>query len=244
MNTEVTYATALAAGFLSFVSPCVLPLVPAYISYMTGVSVDGLRGEGVSRLGVRAGITSLFFVLGFSTVFILMGASATVLGGVLQSHSRILSKVGGVLIVLFGLHTIGAFRIGFLNFEARFNEVKKPAGLLGAYVIGLAFAFGWTPCVGPILAAILALAGGRESIGDGVALLAVYSAGLGLPFILAGLLTHMFFGFFQRARRYMRWIEWGSGLFLIVVGVMIFFGDFNRFAILLLQWFPFLAKVG
>lgn len=241
---EISYATALAAGLLSFISPCVLPLVPAYISYMSGVSVDSLRSEGVSKLGLRAGITSLVFVLGFSTVFILMGASATVLGSLLQSHVRIFSKVGGVLIVLFGLHTMGLFRIGILNFEARFNEIKKPAGLLGAYIIGLAFAFGWTPCVGPILAAILALAGGRESVGEGIALLAVYSAGLGLPFILAGLLTHLFLGFFQKMRRYMRWIEWISGIFLIVVGVMIFFGDFNRFAILLMQWFPFLASVG
>ncbi|MBF0134425.1 MAG: cytochrome c biogenesis protein CcdA [Magnetococcales bacterium] len=241
---EISYATALAAGLLSFISPCVLPLVPAYISYMSGVSVDSLRSEGVSKLGLRAGITSLVFVLGFSTVFILMGASATVLGSLLQSHARIFSKVGGVLIVLFGLHTMGLFRIGLLNFEARFNEIKKPAGFLGAYVIGLAFAFGWTPCVGPILAAILALAGGRESVGEGIALLAVYSAGLGLPFILAGLLTHLFLGFFQKMRRYMRWIEWISGIFLIVVGVMIFFGDFNRFAILLMQWFPFLASVG
>ncbi|HIJ85510.1 MAG: cytochrome c biosis protein, transrane region [Magnetococcales bacterium] len=241
---EVSYATALAAGFLSFVSPCVLPLVPAYISFMSGVSVEGLRHGNDAKLGLRAGVTSLFFVLGFSTVFILMGASATVLGSLLQSHVRVLSKVGGVLIVLFGLHTMGVFRIGLLNMEARFNEIKKPAGLLGAYVIGLAFAFGWTPCVGPILAGILALAGGRESIGEGVALLAVYSLGLGLPFILAGLATHLFFGFFQRVRRYMRWVEWISGLFLIVVGVMIFFGDFNRFAILLIQWFPFLATVG
>lgn len=241
---DVSYATALAAGFLSFISPCVLPLVPAYISYMSGVSVDGLRSEGGYRLGWHAGVTSLFFVLGFSTVFILMGASATALGGLVQSHVRLFSKVGGVLIVLFGLHTMGVFRIGVLNLEARFNEIKKPAGLLGAYVIGLAFAFGWTPCVGPILAAILALAGGRDSIGEGIALLAVYSLGLGLPFILAGLLTHLFFGFFQRVRRYMRWIEWISGLFLILVGILIFFGDFNRLAILLMQFFPFLASVG
>ncbi|MBF0148244.1 MAG: cytochrome c biogenesis protein CcdA [Magnetococcales bacterium] len=241
---EVSFATAVAAGFLSFISPCVLPLVPAYISYMSGISVEGLRDPGDARLGWRAGITSLFFVLGFSTVFILMGASATALGSLLQSHVHILSKVGGVLIVLFGLHAMGVFRIGLLNLEARFNEVKKPAGLMGAYVIGLAFAFGWTPCVGPILAAILALAGGRESIWEGIALLASYSAGLGLPFILAGLATHLFFRFFQKARRYMQWIEWISGLFLVVVGVMIFFGDFNRLSILLLQWFPFLATVG
>ncbi|MBF0110970.1 MAG: cytochrome c biogenesis protein CcdA [Magnetococcales bacterium] len=241
---DVSMTTAVAAGFLSFVSPCVLPLVPAYISYMSGVSVDGLRGREGNSPGLRAGITSLFFVLGFSTVFILMGASATVLGGLLQSNIRILSQVGGILIILFGLHTMGVFRIGLLNMEARFNDIGKPAGLLGAYVIGLAFAFGWTPCVGPILAAILALAGGRDSIGEGIALLAAYSAGLGLPFVLAGLLTHLFFGFFQRMRGYMRLVEWISGLFLIIVGVMIFFGDFNRLSIILLQWFPFLANVG
>ena len=192
---EVTYTTALLAGILSFLSPCVLPLVPAYISFMTGVSVDNLRSGGSNALRGRAVLHSLSFVLGFSAVFITLGASATILGRTLLANVHFLAKAGGILIVVFGLHYMGLFRIGFLNLEARFNLAEKPPGLWGAFLIGLAFAFGWTPCVGPILAAILTVAGGQESITQGVVLLAVYSAGLGLPFILAGLAINVFFQF-------------------------------------------------
>lgn len=242
---EVTVVAALIAGLLSFVSPCVLPLVPAYISFMTGVSVDGMRtSEKGSAVRWKAAGHSLFFVFGFSTVFVLLGASATALSRVLLQHMQLLSQVGGLLIVVFGLHYMGLFRIGFLNLEARFNPQKKPPGLLGAYLIGLAFAFGWTPCVGPILAAILGLAGTQQNISQGILLLLVYSAGLGIPFIIAGLAINLFFGFFSRIRKHLHKIEMFSGALLVVVGLLIFFGDFNRLAILLIQWFPILATLG
>ena len=241
---DVTYLTAVAAGLLSFASPCVLPLVPAYLSFMTGVSVDGMRKATDDTIGWRAGLHSLAFVVGFSTVFISLGASATFLGQFMLSNMLILSKVGGLLIIAFGLHYMGLFRVGFLNLEARFNIQRKPPGLVGAYLIGLAFAFGWTPCIGPILATILAVAGGQGSISEGIALLAAYSAGLGIPFILAGLAINHFFAFFTRIRAHMHKIEIASGLLLVVVGVMIFMGDFNRIATWIIELFPGLATLG
>ncbi len=241
---EVTYVAALAAGLLSFVSPCVLPLVPAYISFMTGVSVDAMRTEKTASQRWRAVLHSLSFVLGFSTVFVSLGASATFLGKLLLANMNLLAKVGGAFIVIFGLHYMGLFRIGFLNMEARFNIQKKPPGPLGAYLIGLAFAFGWTPCVGPILAAILAVAGGQESILEGIVLLSIYSAGLGIPFVLAGVAINHFFMFFTRVRAHLHKIEIVSGALLVVVGTMIFLGDFNRIATLIIQWFPALATLG
>lgn len=241
---NVTVVTALLAGLLSFVSPCVLPLVPAYISFMTGVSVSGMRSATGNTVRWQAGLHSLLFVLGFSTVFIALGASATFLSRALMQHMQLLAQIGGGLIILFGLHYMGLFRVGFLNMEARFNLQKKPPGLLGAYLIGLAFAFGWTPCVGPILATILAIAGAQESVGQGIALLAVYSAGLGIPFILAGVAINFFFRFFARIRNHMHTLEVVSGVLLVVVGLLILLGDFNQLSILLLQWFPGLAELG
>ena len=241
---NITVATALLAGVLSFVSPCVLPLVPAYISFMTGVSVSGMRTQNDAAHRWLAGLHSLFFVLGFSTIFIALGASATFISRALLQHLQILAQIGGGLIIVFGLHYMGIFRISLLNMEARFNPQKKPPGLLGTYLIGLAFAFGWTPCVGPILAGILAIAGSQESVSQGIALLAVYSAGLGLPFILAGLAINVFFSFFSRIRNYLRQLEMISGGLLVAVGLLIMLGDFNRLSILLLQWFPGLANVG
>ncbi|MBF0192287.1 MAG: cytochrome c biogenesis protein CcdA [Magnetococcales bacterium] len=241
---EVTYAAAFLAGLLSFLSPCVLPLAPAYISYMSGISVEQLRQGDDAHAAWRAGWYSLWFVLGFSLVFIGLGASASYLGQLLLSHMNLLSKVGGAVIVLFGLHYMGVFRLSLLNLEARFNLEKKPTGPLGAFLIGLAFAFGWTPCVGPILAGILAVAGAQENIGQGVTLLAVYSAGLGVPFLVTGVAINLFFGVFERLRVHLHRIEMVSGGLLVVVGVMIFFGDFNRLSSLLLQWFPGLARLG
>ncbi|MEO5362258.1 MAG: cytochrome c biogenesis protein CcdA [Magnetococcus sp. DMHC-8] len=241
---NVTVATALLAGLLSFVSPCVLPLVPAYISFMTGVSVTGMRAGQEGGLSWRIGLHSLAFVLGFSTVFIALGASATLLSRLLLQHMQLLAQVGGGLIVVFGLHYMGLFRIDLLNREARFNPQQKPPGLLGAYLIGLAFAFGWTPCVGPILAGILAIAGTQESVQQGIVLLAVYSAGLGVPFLLAGLAINRFFQFFTRIRSHLHQVERVSGGLLVMVGLLIMFGSFNQLSIWLLQWFPWLAQVG
>ncbi|MBF0183517.1 MAG: cytochrome c biogenesis protein CcdA [Magnetococcales bacterium] len=242
---NVTVATALLAGLLSFVSPCVLPLVPAYISFMTGVSVAGMRsGEESGAEPWRVALFSLFFVGGFATVFIALGASATLLSRLLLQYMQLLAQVGGGLIILFGLHYMGLLRVALLNQEARFNPEQKPPGLWGAYVIGLAFAFGWTPCVGPILAGILAIAGSQESVQQGILLLAVYSAGLGVPFVLAGLAINRFFRFFTRIRSYLHRIEQVSGALLVLVGLLIMLGGFNQISIWLMQWFPGLAKVG
>lgn len=241
---NITVAAAVLAGLLSFVSPCVLPLVPAYISFMTGVSVTGMRTAEGGALRGQVFLHSLSFVLGFSTVFIALGASATFLGRLLLQYMQVLSQVGGVLIVLFGLHYMGLFRIALLNQEARFNLQQKPPGLLGAYLIGLAFAFGWTPCVGPILAGILAIAGAQESVQQGIILLTFYSAGLGVPFVLAGLAINRFFQFFTRIRSHLHRVEQVSGGLLVAVGLLILFGNFNQISIWLLQWFPWLATVG
>ncbi len=242
---EITFMAALFGGLLSFFSPCVLPLVPAYISYMTGLSVDRLRGDGDGRTNRwRPLVYSLFFVLGFSTVFVALGASASVIGRLLLSKSGLLAQIGGVIIVLFGLHYMGVFRIGILNLEARFNPQNKPSGLWGAYLMGLAFAFGWTPCIGPILGGILTLAGAQESIGEGVRLLAVYSAGLGIPFLLAGMAINTYFDFFTRIRRHFRKVEVVSGSLLVVIGGMIFTGDFSRVSVFMLEMFPGWASLG
>nr|CRH07840.1 putative Cytochrome c-type biogenesis protein CcdA [Candidatus Magnetococcus massalia] len=244
---DVSFFTAFTAGFLSFISPCVLPLVPAYISFMSGVSVDEMRTAGESgnkELTRHATLHSIFFVLGFSLVFIGLGATATALGQMLFDYMEMLSKVGGVLIVIFGLHYMGLFRIGMLNLEARLNVDKKPPGLMGAMLIGVAFAFGWTPCVGPILASILALAGGQETINQGIGLLAVYSLGLGLPFILAGLAINRFLIFFGAMRKHMHKVELVAGGLLVIVGVLIFLGDMTLISSVLIEWFPILGELG
>jgi cytochrome c-type biogenesis protein len=242
---NVTVATALLAGVLSFVSPCVLPLVPAYISFMSGVSVAGMRsGTEQGAHPWRIALYSLSFVLGFATVFVILGASATLLSRMLLQYIQVLAQVGGALIILFGLHYMGLLRVGVLNQEARFNLQQKPPGLWGAYLIGLAFAFGWTPCVGPILAGILAIAGSQESVQHGILLLGIYSAGLGIPFIVAGLAINRFFQFFTRIRVHLHRIEQVSGGLLVLVGLLIMMGGFNQLSVLLMQWFPGLAKVG
>ncbi|MBF0310807.1 MAG: cytochrome c biogenesis protein CcdA [Magnetococcales bacterium] len=246
---EVTLFAALTAGLLSFVSPCVLPLVPAYISFMTGITVENLRAGGAEtpdrwRQGVRAGLVSLAFVLGFSLVFIALGASAFFLGRLLMGWMGILSKVGGALVVLFGLHYMGVFRIGFLNLEARFNLERKPPGLWGAFLVGVAFSFGWTPCVGPILATILTVAGAQETLSQGVMLLVIYSAGLGIPFLVAGVGINLFFAFYVRMRRWMHTVERVSGGLMVLVGLLIFFGNLGQLSSFLLQWFPGLASIG
>ncbi|MEG3638184.1 cytochrome c biogenesis CcdA family protein [Magnetococcus sp. PR-3] len=244
---DVTFLTAFGAGFLSFISPCVLPLVPAYLSFMSGISVDEMKSageEGNSKVALHATLHSLSFVLGFSLVFIGLGATASALGQLMFDYMEYLSKFGGVLIVIFGLHFMGLFRIGFLNFEARFNPDQKPPGMWGAFFIGLAFAFGWTPCVGPILAGILALSAGQDTINEGILLLAAYSAGLGVPFILAGLAINRFLVFFTKIRRHMHKVELVAGGLLVVIGVLIFLGDMTVISSYLLELFPGLAELG
>jgi cytochrome c-type biogenesis protein len=226
VNPNVTLLAAFAAGFLSFVSPCVLPLIPGYISFVSGVSVEEMRGDAppaTSRLQVF--LTSLAFVIGFSIVFVLLGASATAIGKFMFAKLPLLSKIAGGILIVFGLHTMGVFRLSFLEAEKRVHSNRKPAGPLGAMLVGVAFAFGWTPCIGPILGGILAIAGSKSSVGEGITLLAVYSLGLGIPFLLTSLAINQFFGAAKRIRRYYHAIELASGALLIAIGVLIITGQ-------------------
>ena len=226
MNGNVSLLAAFAAGFLSFISPCVLPLIPGYISFVSGVSVDEMRSDAppaASRLQVF--VTSLAFVIGFSLVFIALGASATAVGKFMFSKLPLLSKLAGVVLIIFGLHTMGVFRLAFLDTEKRVRQQRKPAGPLGAMLVGVAFAFGWTPCIGPILGGILAIAGSKNTVAEGVTLLAVYSLGLGIPFLITSLAINQFFGAAKRIRKYYHAIELTSGALLIVIGVLILTGQ-------------------
>ena len=243
---QVTYIGALVAGVLSFVSPCVLPLIPAYISFLGGASLDQLTDEtGVDKsTSRRVFYAALAFVLGFSTVFVILGASATAISGVLIQHAILLGQIAGVVIVIFGFHFMGLFRIGFLNFEKRFHLENKPAGLVGSFILGLAFAFGWTPCVGPILASVLMVAASGDSVMYGTSLLGVYAAGLGIPFLAAALAVKPFMNFMKRFRQHMHKVEIVVGSLLVVTGVVIFTGDINEFAIWLLETFPIFSAVG
>jgi cytochrome c-type biogenesis protein len=227
MNQNVTLLAAFAAGFLSFVSPCVLPLIPGYISFVSGVSVEEMRGEGgvVSASRAQVFVASLAFVIGFSLVFVALGASATAIGKFLFAKLPLLSRIAGVLLIVFGLHTMGAFRLAFLEQEKRVHTQRNPAGALGALLVGVAFAFGWTPCIGPILGGILAIAGSKNTIGEGVLLLAVYSLGLGIPFLLTSLAIDRFFNAAKRIRRHYHAIEVASGALLIAIGVLILTGQ-------------------
>ncbi|RLL51566.1 cytochrome c biogenesis protein CcdA [Mariprofundus sp. EBB-1] len=243
---EVTFAGALLAGLLSFLSPCVLPLVPAYLSYISGVSVNDLRQQDgqTSSVRRRAVVQSIWFVAGFSLVFIILGASASLLGQWMLSHLAVLGKVAGAVIVVFGFHYTGIIRIPFLMMDAHFDTggINAKHGM-GALVLGAAFAFGWTPCVGPILGAILAVAGAQAELMRGIALLATYSLGLAIPFLLAALATDAFLRWSQGFKRHLMIIEKLSGVLLIFVGSLIFLGSFSRVAAWLIDWFPFLADI-
>ena len=239
MNQNVTLLAAFAAGFLSFVSPCVLPLIPGYISFVSGISVEEMRGDtapATSRLQVF--LTSLAFVIGFSLVFIALGASATAIGKFLFAKLPLLSKIAGVILIIFGLHTMGVFRLAFLETEKRVHSQRKPAGPLGAMLVGVAFAFGWTPCIGPILGGILAIAGSRNSVAEGITLLAVYSLGLGIPFLLTSLAINQFFGAAKKIRRYYHAIELASGALLVLIGVLIMTGQLTLIVRLLQPYLP------
>jgi len=239
VHTDVSLIAAFAAGFLSFVSPCVLPLIPGYISFVSGVSVEEMRGDAApttSRLQVF--ITSLAFVIGFSLVFIALGASATAIGKFLFAKLPLLSKIAGVILIIFGLHTMGVFRLAFLETEKRVHSQRKPAGPLGAMLVGVAFAFGWTPCIGPILGGILAIAGSRNSVAEGITLLAVYSLGLGIPFLLTSLAINQFFGAAKKIRRYYHAIELASGALLVLIGVLIMTGQLTLIVRLLQPYLP------
>ncbi len=237
---EVTYIGALVAGLISFLSPCVLPLVPPYICFLGGTTMEQLAGEDEMPASVywRVVLASVLFVLGFTTVFVSLGATATVVGQLVAENLGILAKIAGVVIILLGLHFLGLLKIPLLYREARYHAETRPASLVGAYVIGLAFAFGWTPCVGPVLAAILFVAAGEETVWQGIRLLLVYSLGLGIPFVAAALAIRPFMGFMQRFRQHLGTVEKVMGGLLVVTGVMFITGSMNTIAIWLLELFP------
>ena len=241
MFTEnVSFAAAFVAGVLSFISPCVLPLVPGYLSFISGVSVEEMRGGSEARATSRRQVfvASLAFVGGFSLVFILLGASASALGQFLGERLSVMGKVAGVLLVIFGLHTMGVLKVSWLYTEKRIHTEQRPAGPFGAFLVGLAFAFGWTPCIGPILAGILAIAASKDTVGMGIALLAVYSIGLGIPFLLASLAVDSFFAAFAKIRRYYKAIEVTAGALIVVIGVLIFTDRFTAIAQFLTPYLP------
>jgi cytochrome c-type biogenesis protein len=245
MNESVSVFTAFLAGIISFVSPCVLPIVPGYLSFISGVNVAQLRGSETPRgLARRVAITSAAFVAGFSTVFIALGAAATYVGYLLQQYKRTLGVVGGVVIIILGLHTAGILPIKWLLYEKKAEVKTKPLGLLGAYVVGLAFAFGWTPCIGPILGAILLYASQQQTVAQGVLLLAAYSAGLGIPFIVSGLAINGFFAAFSRMRRHMKAVEYVAGALLVGVGLLLVTGRLTTLAMFFSKMFPGLTKIG
>jgi cytochrome c-type biogenesis protein len=240
---DVTFPAAAAAGLLSFLSPCVLPLVPPYLTYLAGVSMEDLELETRSRARRDILLSSILFVLGFTTIFVALGATASAFGGALRANLHILSWVAGGIIILMGLHFIGLLKVSLLYREKR-AEITKPMGLFGSYVMGLAFAFGWTPCIGPILAAILAVAGTQETVALGAALLATYSLGLGLPFIGAGLALGRFLAFVARFRRHFGKVEKIVGVLLVFTGVAFLTGGVQEMSYWLLELFPGLAKLG
>jgi cytochrome c-type biogenesis protein len=244
MSTDVTLPAAVAAGFISFLSPCVLPLVPPYLCYLAGSTLDELSHGGDSARTRRdAVLASLLFVAGFTTVFVALGATASALGTLIRQFSTILSLLSGVVIIVMGLHFIGLFRLGFLYREARL-EVQRPAGLWSAYVMGLAFAFGWTPCIGPILAAILAVAGSEATVLHGAGLLLLYSAGLGIPFIVAALAIGSFMSFLKRFRAHFGTVEKVAGVLLVVTGIAFLTGGMQTMSFWLIETFPDLARLG
>ena len=227
--TELTLPIAFLAGVVSFLSPCVLPLIPGYISMLSGESIDELRagtGVGVVR---RIFSNSIAFVIGFSTVFIALGASATWVGNFLATRRRIFEIVAGIIIIVFGLHLTGLVKIPFLYRDKRIDTGAPKRGLLGSFILGFAFAFGWTPCIGPILTGILAIAATRDTVYAGMFLLAVYSAGLAIPFLLTGLGLSQFLKFYGRFRKYLQAVEVGSGVLLVGIGLLI---AFNKFTVL------------
>jgi cytochrome c-type biogenesis protein len=253
---NVGILTALVGGLISFVSPCVLPLVPPYLCYIGGVSIEELgQPESPTKRRRDVVLAALAFVLGFATVFVTLGATASVFGQTVRrliglqvtvfgTAIPIISIVAGLVIAGMGLHFLGIFRVAFLSREARINVREKPPGLLGGYVLGLAFAFGWTPCIGPILAAILALAGSGDTVASGAFLLFVYSLGLGVPFLLAAGFAPAFLGWSKRFRPHLGTVEKTMGAFLVVTGLLFITGQMARISYWMLDAFPGLATLG
>jgi cytochrome c-type biogenesis protein len=241
---NVTIAAALLAGMLSFLSPCVLPLVPPYLVYLTGTSLERFADQEAPPRVLRETLAAAFlFVLGFSTVFVALGASASAVGEVLRAYSGKLAVLAGIAIIVMGLHFLGLTPIAWLMREKRF-QLAKPVGLWGAYLMGLAFALGWTPCIGPILAAILAVAASEATVVKGAGMLAVYSLGLGVPFIIAALAVEPFAAFLARFRTHLGLVEKAMGGLLVLTGIAFLTGTVSQASFWLLDTFPTLGKIG
>ncbi|ROR29674.1 cytochrome c biogenesis CcdA family protein [Inmirania thermothiophila] len=237
-------ASAFLAGLISFLSPCVLPLVPGYLSYVAGRSVEDLTGEMERRARLATLLMALLFVLGFSTVFVALGASATAVGQLLARYRYETNLVGGAIVTLFGLFMTGLVRIPWLERDVRIHRTIGGAHPLASYLLGMAFAFGWTPCIGPILGAILTVSATAEQTATGMALLAIYSAGLGVPFLLAALFTDRFLHHARSVRRFAPTLHKIAGWILVVFGIAMMTGLLSRFAFWLLTVFPWLAEIG
>ncbi|MFM2423243.1 MAG: hypothetical protein RL291_1773 [Pseudomonadota bacterium] len=237
------YLGVAFAGFITFLSPCVLPLVPPYLCYIGGTSIEQLQNaKTIDRAQNRKIIiAAVAFILGFTTVFVALGAGASALGQWLKDWQDILSKVAGAVIILFGLHFLGLLKIPLLYKEARYHAQETPAGIAGAYLMGLAFAFGWTPCVGPVLSAVLTVAANEASLSRGVTLLTAYSLGLGIPFLLAAAAAGRFMSFLARFRQHLGRVEKAMGLFLVITGILFLTGSINWFGQWMLDTFPALA---
>ncbi len=244
MHPDVTILAALIAGLVSFLSPCVLPLVPPYLVYMAGTSLERLADRETGRQVRReAVLAAALFVAGFATVFVSLGASASVIGSLIREYSGPLATIAGIAIIIMGLHFLGLTPIALLHRQKRL-EVAKPVGLWGAYVMGLAFAFGWTPCIGPILAAILAVAAAEQTVAKGAGLLAVYSLGLGIPFIIAAVAIEPFAAFLSRFKHYLHRVEQVMGALLVLTGIAFLTGSINQMSVWLLEVFPILGRIG
>ncbi len=241
-NVSMVYA--FAAGLLSFLSPCVLPLVPGYVSLLSGAVAEGLPGATEEKSGARSLLlsNSLFFILGFSAVFIALGATATSVGQTLRAHQELLSQIGGLIVILFGLHLLGVIRISALYGDKRVHKKIGVSGGAGAFLVGFTFAFGWTPCIGPMLATILLLAANQGTVGHGIFLLAVYSAGLAVPFLLTTLAIDRFALFYKGFRRHLRTVERISGVLLLLIGFLLLTHRFTAISSYLAQ-IPFFNKL-
>jgi len=236
--------TALIAGLISFLSPCVLPLVPPYLVFLAGTSLERFAdAEPEQRVKRETVLAAALFVLGFSTVFVALGASASVIGSLIRAYSGPLSTIAGVVIIIMGLHFLGITPIALLHRQKRM-ELAKPVGLWGAYVIGLAFAFGWTPCIGPILATILAVAASEQTVTKGAGLLVVYSLGLGIPFLIAAFAIEPFAAFLARFKNYLHRVEQAMGALLVLTGIAFLTGSINWMSVWLLEAFPALGRIG
>ena len=241
---EISYFYVVLAGLLSFLSPCVLPIVPGYLCFLAGTSLDKIAsGEDTSKAR-NVFYFALCFVFGFSTVFILLGASATLLSGLVYEYLDILRIVGGIIIIIFGIHFMQIIQLPFLNRDTRYQIESYRPGIVGSYVIGLSFAFGWTPCIGPILGSVLSIAASSETVTYGIVLLMLYSAGLGIPFLLAAYAINGFMKFLSKIRNYIRVIEIFTGVLLVIFGILILTNRIQELAFFFIKYFPFLTQFG